>query len=190
MTLVVNAGEQEGLSLCGWKKIVDHYEPHERTRFAGQLLSLRWLGRQGAENEAGVKAFQREAVRYESQSPERYEMEENGLGKDGKSKGKGKSDKTCHYCGKAGHFQADSWLKNSGKGKGAKGERQHRKRQRGKRGQVWWTGYMAKQCPSRLNELSHDDGASSSQQANAETNPLSALYRSSCARRDRRELGQ
>eukprot|EP00971_Amphidinium_carterae_P131072 2596765-Amphidinium_carterae.1 len=26
--------------MCAWKKIVDHYESHQRTRFAGQLLGF------------------------------------------------------------------------------------------------------------------------------------------------------
>eukprot|EP00971_Amphidinium_carterae_P203775 4044018-Amphidinium_carterae.3 len=52
-------------------KIVDHYEQHQRMRFAGQLLSLlRWDSR-SVEIAARVKALEREAVRYDSQSAEK-----------------------------------------------------------------------------------------------------------------------
>eukprot|EP00971_Amphidinium_carterae_P327088 6458255-Amphidinium_carterae.1 len=53
------------------KKIVDHYEPHQRTGFAGQLLSLLAWDFRGAEIEARVEVFEREAVRYDSQSAEK-----------------------------------------------------------------------------------------------------------------------
>eukprot|EP00971_Amphidinium_carterae_P203774 4044018-Amphidinium_carterae.2 len=41
---------------------------------------------------------------------------------------------------------------------------------------VDWDAWQSMQCPSRLNEPSHADEASSGQQANLETNLLSALY--------------
>eukprot|EP00971_Amphidinium_carterae_P066407 1315104-Amphidinium_carterae.1 len=38
MTLIINSGEQEGF--LAWRRLLEHYEPPQRTRFAGQLLSL------------------------------------------------------------------------------------------------------------------------------------------------------
>eukprot|EP00971_Amphidinium_carterae_P165081 3272369-Amphidinium_carterae.1 len=38
LTLVINAGEQEGLT--AWQRLVEQYEPQQKTRFAGQLQAL------------------------------------------------------------------------------------------------------------------------------------------------------
>eukprot|EP00971_Amphidinium_carterae_P235283 4668918-Amphidinium_carterae.1 len=45
LTLIINVGEQEGLT--AWQRLVEQYEPRQRTRFAGQsqaLLSWKFAG--------------------------------------------------------------------------------------------------------------------------------------------------
>eukprot|EP00971_Amphidinium_carterae_P330780 6463992-Amphidinium_carterae.2 len=70
MTLIINAGEQEGL--LAWRRLLEHYEPHQRTRFAGQLLSLlSWDFGDINDVENRIESFEREALRYESQSTEK-----------------------------------------------------------------------------------------------------------------------
>eukprot|EP00971_Amphidinium_carterae_P207128 4109375-Amphidinium_carterae.1 len=41
--------------------MVDHFEPNQRTRFVGQLLSWLGLDFRGADIEACIEAFEREA---------------------------------------------------------------------------------------------------------------------------------
>eukprot|EP00971_Amphidinium_carterae_P046061 906338-Amphidinium_carterae.1 len=70
MTLIINSGEQEGL--LAWRRLLEHYEPHQRTRFAGQLLSLlSWDFGDINDVENKIESFEREALRYESQSTEK-----------------------------------------------------------------------------------------------------------------------
>eukprot|EP00971_Amphidinium_carterae_P246495 4895869-Amphidinium_carterae.1 len=65
LSLVINAGEQEGLT--AWQRLVEQYEPQQRTRFAGQLqalLSWKFAG----DIEGSMEAFEREILRYEHAS--------------------------------------------------------------------------------------------------------------------------
>eukprot|EP00971_Amphidinium_carterae_P180637 3582678-Amphidinium_carterae.1 len=66
-TLIVNAGEQEGLT--AWQRLVEQYEPQQKTKFAGQLqalLSWKFAG----DIEGRIEAFEREILRYEHASGE------------------------------------------------------------------------------------------------------------------------
>eukprot|EP00971_Amphidinium_carterae_P081583 1613766-Amphidinium_carterae.1 len=63
--MVVNAGEQEGLT--AWQRLVEQYEPQQRTRFAGQpqsILAWKFAG----DIEGSMGAFEREILRYENAS--------------------------------------------------------------------------------------------------------------------------
>eukprot|EP00971_Amphidinium_carterae_P148292 2939326-Amphidinium_carterae.1 len=45
LTFIINVGEQEGLT--AWQRLVEQYEPQQRTRFAGQpqaLMSWKFAG--------------------------------------------------------------------------------------------------------------------------------------------------
>eukprot|EP00971_Amphidinium_carterae_P012579 247496-Amphidinium_carterae.1 len=67
LTMIVNAGEQEGLT--AWQRLVEQYEPQQRTRFAGQLqalLSWKFVG----DIEGRIEAFERRILRYEHASGE------------------------------------------------------------------------------------------------------------------------
>eukprot|EP00971_Amphidinium_carterae_P123232 2440124-Amphidinium_carterae.1 len=65
LTLIINAGEQEGLT--AWQRLVEQYEPQQRTRFAGQLqASLSW--KFAGDVEGRMEAFEREILRYEHAS--------------------------------------------------------------------------------------------------------------------------
>eukprot|EP00971_Amphidinium_carterae_P013974 275221-Amphidinium_carterae.1 len=67
LTLVINAGEQEGLT--AWQRLVEQYEPQQRTSFAGQLQALlSW--KFGGDIEGRMEAFEREILRYERASGE------------------------------------------------------------------------------------------------------------------------
>eukprot|EP00971_Amphidinium_carterae_P099921 1975924-Amphidinium_carterae.1 len=62
LTLIINAGEQEGLT--AWQRLVEQCEPQQRTRSAGQLqalLSWKFAG----DIEGRIEAFEREIFRYE-----------------------------------------------------------------------------------------------------------------------------
>eukprot|EP00971_Amphidinium_carterae_P297177 5903734-Amphidinium_carterae.1 len=65
LTLIVNSGEQKGLT--AWQRLVEHYEPQQRTRVAGQLqpiLAWKFAG----DIEGRMEAFEREILRYENAS--------------------------------------------------------------------------------------------------------------------------
>eukprot|EP00971_Amphidinium_carterae_P042509 835611-Amphidinium_carterae.1 len=67
LTLIISAGEQEGLT--AWQRLVEQYEPQQRTRLAGQLqalLSWKFAG----DIEGRIEAFEREILRYEHASGE------------------------------------------------------------------------------------------------------------------------
>eukprot|EP00971_Amphidinium_carterae_P138979 2754490-Amphidinium_carterae.1 len=65
LTLVIIAGKQEGLT--AWQRVVEQYEPQQRTRFAGQLQALlSWKFAGGIEGR--FEAFEREILRYEHAS--------------------------------------------------------------------------------------------------------------------------
>eukprot|EP00971_Amphidinium_carterae_P334658 6470061-Amphidinium_carterae.1 len=67
LTIVVNSGEQQGLK--AWQKLIEQYEPNQRTRFAGQLQAL--LGwKFSGDVESKLEAFEREIVRWEQGSGE------------------------------------------------------------------------------------------------------------------------
>eukprot|EP00971_Amphidinium_carterae_P197185 3913834-Amphidinium_carterae.1 len=58
LTRIINAGEQEGLTVTAWQRLVEQYEPQQRTRFAGQLqalLSWKFAG----DIEGRIEAFER-----------------------------------------------------------------------------------------------------------------------------------
>eukprot|EP00971_Amphidinium_carterae_P167437 3317517-Amphidinium_carterae.1 len=62
---VRDTSEQEGLT--AWQRLVEQYEPQQRTRFAGQLqalLSWKFAG----DIEGRIEAFEREILRYEHAS--------------------------------------------------------------------------------------------------------------------------
>ena len=65
LTIVTNAGEQEGL--LSWEKLVDHYDPAVAGRQAGQLLSiLSWVF--SSELQERLELFDREVRRYGAKS--------------------------------------------------------------------------------------------------------------------------
>eukprot|EP00971_Amphidinium_carterae_P167286 3314871-Amphidinium_carterae.1 len=67
LTLIVNADEQKGLT--AWQRLVEQYEPQQRTRFAGKLqalLSWKFAG----DIEGRIEVFEREILRYEHASGE------------------------------------------------------------------------------------------------------------------------
>ena len=67
LTLVVNAGELEGLR--GWKNLFDHYEPNVQTRMAGTLVAiLNWSF--SGDVQARMELFEREILNYQKRSGE------------------------------------------------------------------------------------------------------------------------
>ena len=67
LTLVVNAGEQEGL--LAWRSINEHFEPNVRTRQAGVLLNmLNWS--LGGDVSARMELFEREVLAYQRKADE------------------------------------------------------------------------------------------------------------------------
>eukprot|EP00971_Amphidinium_carterae_P218839 4343748-Amphidinium_carterae.1 len=60
LALIINAGEQEGLT--AWQRPVEQYEPQQRTRFLGQLQAL-LLWKFAGDIEGRMEAFEREVLR-------------------------------------------------------------------------------------------------------------------------------